>query len=131
MPADSKNCPSLVIAVESSVATFIEGQLKRREKITDYRTKTVRLNKDSVAKLPENKPVVYKILDNKGENIYTGVAGRGNVQERILDHLLRGPDPIPGGAKVQIQQKRSIDAAKATEQGVVSRSSPRHNKQGK
>jgi len=36
---------------------------------------------------PLVKPVVYKIFDNIGENIYTGMAGRGNVHDRIKDHL--------------------------------------------
>ena len=97
----------------------------------DYATKTTRLNKDSISKLPENKPVVYRIFDNTGDNIYTGVAGRGNIQQRVREHMLRGQDPVPGGAKVQIQQKSSIDEAKRAEQNIISRSKPKYNKQGK
>lgn len=99
--------------------------------MADYRTKTTKLNKDMISKLPENKPVVYKILDNKNQNIYTGIAGRGNVQDRLKDHLLRGQDPVPGGAKVRIEQKSSIDEARKAEQNIVSRSKPKYNKQGK
>lgn len=97
----------------------------------DYVSRTKKLNKDSVADIPQNKPVVYKILDRDGENIYTGVAGRGNVQQRILDHLIRGKAPVPGGTKVQIEQRSSIDEAKKKEELIIARSKPKYNKQGK
>ena len=49
--------------------------------------KTVKLNKQGIAKLPDNKPVVYKIQTGSGANNYTGIAQRGRVQERITEHL--------------------------------------------
>ena len=95
------------------------------------RRKTVKMTEAGIEKLPDNKPVVYRILDRENDNIYTGIAGRGNVQERIKDHLPRGQDAIPGGAKVRIEQKKAIDEAKRTEQNVITRSKPKYNKQGK
>ena len=44
--------------------------------------KPVKLNKQGIAKLPDNKPVVYKIQTGSGANNYTGIAQRGRVQER-------------------------------------------------
>jgi len=93
--------------------------------------KTTRFNKEAIKALPKNKPVVYKILDEKNENIYTGSAKRGRAVARLREHLPNGPDPVPGGAKVQIQQKTSIKEAHKTEKIIIARSKPKHNKQGK
>ena len=94
-------------------------------------TKTVKFNKAGIGNLPNNKPATYKILDAQGNNIYTGSAKKGRVQERIAEHLSGGPDRIPGGSKVQIQQKSTIAEAQSSEAGILSRSKPRYNKKGK
>ena len=93
--------------------------------------KTVRLNKENIQDLPQDKPVVYKILNKKEENIYTGIAKRGNVQDRLIDHLTGNTDAIPGGVKVQIEQMPTIEDAKQKETNIISHSKPKHNKQGK
>jgi len=99
--------------------------------MADKKSKTVNLNDGGIAKLPKNKPVVYKIKNAQGENIYTGIAKRGEVQNRIRDHLPGGQDTIPGGAKVQIQQKPSIDEARKSESRIIARIKPKYNKRGK
>jgi len=91
---------------------------------------TVPFNKTGIEKLPDDKPVVYKILTDGGKNNYTGVAKRGRVQERLQEHLYNGKDPIPG-AKVQIEQMTSIGEAEAKEARIISRTEPPHNEQGK
>ena len=58
--------------------------------------KTVPFNQKGIEKLPDNKPVVYKILTEGGKNNYTGVAQRGRVQERLQEHLPGGKDYVPG-----------------------------------
>ncbi|MBM4467912.1 MAG: hypothetical protein FJ014_20580 [Chloroflexi bacterium] len=93
--------------------------------------KTVRLNTDGINSLPNDKPVVYKILNNKGENVYTGVAGQGNVHDRLEDHLPGHKDAVPGAAKVQIDQQSSIREAEKKEANIISRSKPKYNQQGK
>lgn len=98
---------------------------------TDMGTKTVKFNKEGIGNLPNNKPATYKIFNAEGNNIYTGSAKRGRVQERIAEHLSGGPDRIPGGLKVQIQQKSTIAEAQKSEAGIIARSKPRYNKQGK
>ncbi len=92
--------------------------------------KTTQLSDKGISKLPDDKPVVYRILTEGGRNNYTGVAKRGRVQERIADHLPGATDAVPG-AKVQIEQMPSIQEAKAKEQRIISRTQPRYNKQGK
>ena len=91
--------------------------------------KTVAFNDAGIGKLPNDKPVVYKILTGAGVNTYTGVAQRGRVRERLLEHLPGGKEPIRG-AKVQIEQMPSIDDARAKESRVIKRSQPPQNKQG-
>jgi excinuclease UvrABC nuclease subunit len=88
--------------------------------------KTVKYKPDSIDQLPNNKPVVYKIQTEGGNNNYTGVAKRGRVNERIKEHL----GEIPG-ASVQIEQVSSIDEALKKESNIISRSKPKYNIKGK
>ena len=93
--------------------------------------KTAKFNTDGVGDLAQDKPVVYKLLNSKGENVYTGSSKKGQVAERIKDHLPGGADPIPGVKKVRIEQHSSIAQARQSEDRIISRSKPRHNKRGK
>ena len=88
-------------------------------------------NEGGIENLAKDKPVVYKLLDGNGNNIYTGVAQRGRVEQRLKEHLSGGPDPIRGAKKVQIQQKSNIDEATKSEARIIKRSKPRYNKKGK
>ena len=92
--------------------------------------KTVPFNQSGISQLPNAKPVVYRILTPGGSNNYTGIAKRGRVQERIAEHLPGAKDPVPG-AKVVIEQTRSIAEARAIEQRVIVRSQPKYNEQGR
>ena len=92
--------------------------------------KTVRFNKSGLEKLPENKPVVYKIITKSGGNNYTGIAKRGRVQERLSEHLPGGPDVIPG-ANVVMEQVDNLPTAKRKEANTIKRVQPKYNKQGK
>ena len=89
-------------------------------------TKKVTFNKEGIKKLPNDKPVLYRI-ETANENInYAGVAKKGRVQERISEHL----NEIPG-AKVKIEQFSSIDAAEKKEKRVIKINQPKYNKKGK
>lgn len=95
------------------------------------KNKTADFNPEGIDSLAKDKPVVYKILDKNDRNIYTGSAKRGRVTKRINEHLPGGPDSIPGGVKVKIEQKDSIEEARKSESRIIFRSKPMYNKRGK
>ncbi len=92
--------------------------------------KTVPFNRTGIEKLPDDKPVVYKIQTEGGKNNYTGVAQRGRVQERLAEHLPGSKDFVPG-TTVVIEQTSSIAEARDKEQRIIVRSQPKYNEQGK
>jgi excinuclease UvrABC nuclease subunit len=99
--------------------------------MADEKTKTAEFSNEGIEKIPIAKPIVYEIFDKNNENIYTGVAKRGRGQERLKEHLSGGPDPIPGGVKIKIMQKKTISEAEKSEKTIISRSKPKYNKQHK
>jgi excinuclease UvrABC nuclease subunit len=90
--------------------------------------KTVGFNRGGAARLPNNKPVVYRIKTAGGKTNYVGVAKRGRAQERIQEHLEAGKIP---GAIVQIEQFSSIAEAQKKEQDIIAKSQPKYNDQGR
>ena len=88
--------------------------------------KTVKYNKEGIKNLPNNKPVVYKIITENNKNNYTGKAKRGRVRERIAEHLGQIP-----GVKVQIEQMPSIEEAAKKESNIISITKPKYNEKGK
>ena len=92
--------------------------------------KTVSNNKTNISKLPNDKPVMYKIKTKSGNVNYVGVAKKGRVQERIEEHLPGEKDYVPG-AKIQIEQVSSIAEARKMEAAAIKRIQPKHNEQGK
>lgn len=93
--------------------------------------KTVRLNTDGITRIPNDKPVVYKILSKRDQSLYTGVAGKGNVRDRLEDHMPGHRDAVPRAFKVQIEQLPSIRQAERKEEAIIARSKPKYNQQGK
>lgn len=88
--------------------------------------KTTNFNKTEVGKLPNNKPVVYKIKTPSGNTNYVGVAKKGRVQDRIGEHI----GEIPG-SKVQIEQFKSIRDAAQKESNIIKTTQPKYNDKGK
>ena len=88
--------------------------------------KTVRFNKGGVGKLPQHKPVLYRIQTEGSKDNYVGIAKRGRVQARITEHL----GEIPG-AKVQVEQMSRIQDARTKEARLIVRGQPKYNKHGK
>jgi len=93
--------------------------------------KTGSFDKEGIESLAKDKPVVYDIEDSKGKTLYTGVAKKGRVEQRLKEHLPGGPDPIPGGKKVKIKQKSSIAEAEKSESRSIKIKKPPLNKKGK
>ena len=89
-------------------------------------TKKVGYNQLGIEKLPDDKPVLYRIRTGGGNDNYVGVAKRGRVRDRVAEHL----GEIPG-ATVSIEQFSSIADARAKEANVIKRQQPKYNKQGK
>ena len=92
---------------------------------------TRKLNKRNIEKTPDKKPALYKIKNRKGDNVYTGVAQRGRVQERLQEHMPGGPDPIPGADSFSVKQKPSIGGAKGEEKRIIKDEQPKHNEQSR
>ena len=90
--------------------------------------KTVKFNQGGIEKLPNDKPVVYKIQTRAGNTNYVGSAQRARVRERLQEHLDGGKIP---GAEVQIQQMPSIQEAQKTETRIIARTKPKYNERGK
>jgi len=89
--------------------------------------KTAKFTASEIGKLPNDKPVLYRILTPSGRPNYVGVAKRGRVQERLKEHLPGGCDPVPG-AKVRVEQTASIGDAQKKERAVIARNRPKYNK---
>ena len=47
-------------------------------------TNAKKFNKSSIKNIPENKPIVYRLLNNSNKELYTGIAKRNRPQDRIL-----------------------------------------------
>lgn len=92
--------------------------------------RTSDFDKAGIDKLPNDKPVVYKILNRAGKPNYAGSAKRGRVRARLREHIPGGEEHIPG-TTVQIEQMSSIEEAEAKEQRIISRTKPPYNKRGK
>ena len=89
-------------------------------------TKKVNYNEKGIKKLPNDRPVLYRIQTNSGNPNYIGTAKRGRVQERILEHL----GEIPG-SKVKIEQFKSIEDAQKKEERAIKINKPKFNEQNK
>ncbi len=84
--------------------------------------------KRNIERSSEDKPIVYKLLDQQGDNIYTGSSKRSRGQDRLRDHLPGGSDPIPGAKSFQTKQMPSVERARAEEKKIIDREDPKHNK---
>lgn len=86
-----------------------------------------KFTKGNISSVPENKAVVYKIKSGAGENLYTGIAGRGRSQDRLMEHKDLKKDQIPGGTRFQYAQVKTKDRAHSVEKGIVRREQPKFN----
>ena len=89
--------------------------------------KSVPFNKSGIAKLPDDRPVIYEIKSAGGKSNYIGIAKKGRVQERLTEHLPGGTHHIPG-AKVKIEQQPTVQQAAKKEKGMIAREQPKYNK---
>jgi len=85
------------------------------------------LNKTTVAELANDKAVVYKIKNAKGDNVYTGAVARLKVRDQIAKHIRGGEEAIPGGKTVQITQKDTVAEARKSAERIIKRDKPKYN----
>ena len=90
-------------------------------------TNAKKFNKTIVKNLPEEKPIVYRFLNNSGKELYDGVAKRNRVQERLLEHLNLKKDKIPGATKIKIAQFPNIEKAEKVEKQLIKKLQPKFN----
>lgn len=93
--------------------------------------RTQKFTKENIAKVPKDKAILYKIKNPKGENLYTGVAGRGRVQPRLLEHKELKREKIPGGTRFQFVQVKNKERAEILEKQIINKEQPKFNKQNK
>jgi len=89
--------------------------------------RTQKFTKANISNILENKAIVYKIKDVKGENLYTGIAGRGRGQDRLLEHKELKRETIPGGSRFQYAQVKNKDRAEQVEKQIIKKEQPRFN----
>lgn len=90
-----------------------------------------KFNKTNIKNVPKNKAIVYEITNNAGKNLYTGVAGRGRVQQRLTEHLELKKNHITGGTKFKIAQVKNKERALKVEEQIIKKEAPKFNKQHK
>lgn len=90
-------------------------------------TNAKKFNKTIVKNLPEEKPIIYRFLNNSGKELYDGVAKRNRVQERLLEHLNLKKDKIPGATKIKIAQFSNIEKAEKAEKQLIKKLQPKFN----
>jgi len=90
-------------------------------------TNAKKFNKSSIKNIPENKPVVYRLLNNSNKELYTGIAKRNRPQDRLLEHLNIKKEKISGATKIKIAQVPNLESAKKLEQRLIKKLQPKFN----
>ena len=94
-------------------------------------SRTQKFTKANIANVPQNKAIIYKIKSRDGENLYTGIAGRGRPQERLLEHKEIKKEIIPEGTRFQYAQVKTKEIASKIEKSIIKKEQPEFNEQHK
>lgn len=89
------------------------------------RSKTV-VTPKGIGQLPDDKPVVHKILTEGEKNNYTGVAKKGKVCATLQEHLRGGKNHAPGA--IYIERMNSIQQSQQKTDRIIKRGVPNYNK---
>ncbi len=117
-----KTRPHLLINNERGIISEIQKDQLLKE-VTIMETKKVNYNSMAIKSLPNNKSVLYRIKTRTGNDNYIGIASKGNVRNRIAEHL----GEIPGSVLI-IEQFNSIKDARNKEANLIKRNKPKYNK---
>ncbi len=93
--------------------------------------RTQKFTKENIANVPQDKAIIYKIKSRGGENLYTGIAGRGRSQERLIEHKEIKKEKIPEGTKFQYAQVKTKVRAHEVEKSIIKKEQPEFNQQHK
>lgn len=93
--------------------------------------RTQKFTKANIEKVPGDKPVVYKLKNTTRENLYTGVAGRGRTQDRLIEHKELKRKKVPGATHFQFAQVKNKDRAEQIEKQIIKKEQPKFNIQKK
>jgi len=92
-------------------------------------SRTQKFTKENIKQVPKNKAIIYKIKNASGNNLYTGIAGRGRVQDRLMEHKTLKHELISGGTRFQFTQTKNKDRAEQIEKQIIRKEQPKFNKQ--
>ena len=90
-----------------------------------------KFTKENIFKVSEDSALVYKIKGSAGENLYTGIAGRGRGVDRLLEHKEVEKEKIPGGTRFQTASVKNKDVAERIEKIIIRKENPEFNIQKK
>lgn len=93
--------------------------------------RTQKFTKENIANVPQDKAIIYKIKSKSGENLYTGIAGRGRSQERLIEHKEIKKEKIPEGTKFQYAQVKTKVRAYEIEKSIIKKEKPEFNQRHK
>lgn len=93
--------------------------------------RTQKFTKTNIENVPEDKAIVYKLKNEAGKNLYTGVAGRKRGQDRLLEHKTVNNEKISGATRFQIVQVKNKGRAKQIEKQIIRKEKPKFNEQYK
>ncbi|MBU1036739.1 GIY-YIG nuclease family protein [Patescibacteria group bacterium] len=90
-------------------------------------TNAKKFNKTNIKNIPEDKPIVYRLLNNSNKELYTGIAKRNRPHDRLLEHLNIKKEKISGATKIKIIQVPNLENAKKLEQRLIKKLQPKFN----
>lgn len=90
-----------------------------------------KLNKTNIKKFPEKKPIIYRLQNESGKELYIGTAKRNRVEDRLLEHLNFKKEKISGATKVKIAQFSNLQKARKAEKQLIKKLQPKFNIEGK
>lgn len=91
-------------------------------------SRTQKFTKENIQQVPKDKAIIYKIKNINNDNLYTGIAGRGRVQDRLMEHKTLKRELIPGGTRFQFAQTKDKDRAEQIEKQIIRKEQPKFNK---
>ena len=87
------------------------------------------LNKTNTEKVDVNSPVVYKMFNQSGSLLYIGIAKRGRGEERLMEHVNKKGEKIPGATQFQSMPVKTVEDARKIEKKLIKSSEPKFNKE--